>query len=136
MAVDHGVHIHFNKTMTTTVDEDELISAAANAKGVKLVSSPGELINPRLQRIKELVEEGALGTITWAATGATFGQYHENETRVRGGADRLTNVNPACLQPRRWSALRYDCLWAARTDRGRRPRQAGDGALWRAHQGT
>lgn len=94
LAVDNGIHVHFNKTMTTTVDEADQLIAAANAKGVKLVSSPGELINPRLQRIKELVEEGALGTLTWAVTGATFGQYHENETRVRGGDDPLTNVNP------------------------------------------
>ena len=95
LAVDHGVHVHFNKTMTTTVDEADKLIDAAKAKGVKLVSSPGELINPRLQRIKELVQEGALGPLTWAATGATFGQYHENETRVRGGSDPLTNVNPA-----------------------------------------
>ncbi len=95
LAVDHGVHVHFNKTMTTTVDEADKLIDAAKAKGVKLVSSPGELINPRLQRIKELVDEGALGTLTWAVTGATFGQYHENETRVRGGTDPLTNVNPA-----------------------------------------
>lgn len=94
LAVESGLHVHFNKTMTTTVDEADKLIAAANAKGVKLVASPGELINPRLQRIKELVEEGALGTITWAVTGATFGQYHENESKVRGGADPLTNVNP------------------------------------------
>ena len=33
-AVEHGVHIHFNKTMTTTVDEaDRLIAAAAGQGG-------------------------------------------------------------------------------------------------------
>ncbi|MEZ4708043.1 MAG: Gfo/Idh/MocA family oxidoreductase [Caldilineaceae bacterium] len=95
LAVENGVHVHFNKTMTTTVDEANKLIAAANAKRVKLVSSPGELINPRLQRIKEMVEAGELGTLTWAMTGATFGRYHENESRVRGGSDPLTNVNPA-----------------------------------------
>lgn len=95
LAVAHGVHLHFNKTMTTTVEEADNLINAAKAKGVKLVSSPGELINPRLQRIKELVQGGALGTLTWAITGATFGQYHEMESRVRHGNDPLTNVNPA-----------------------------------------
>ncbi len=95
LAVQHGVHVHFNKTMTTTVAEADSLIDAAKAKGVKLVSSPGELINPRLQRIKQLVQEGALGTPTWAITGATFGQYHEQESRVRHGSDPLTNVNPA-----------------------------------------
>ena len=95
MAIDSGVHIHFNKTMTTTVDEaDDLIEKAA-AKNVKLVSSPGELINPRLQAVRKLVQDGALGTLTWAITGAAFGTYHEDEDRVRHGDDPLTNVNPA-----------------------------------------
>ena len=95
LAIEHGLHVHFNKTMTTTVDEaDDLIERAA-AKGVKLVSSPGELINPRLQAIKRLVDEGALGKLTWAITGAAFGQYHEQESSVRHGDDPLTNINPA-----------------------------------------
>lgn len=94
-AIEHGVHVHFNKTMTTTVDEaDELIELAAQ-KGVKLVSSPGELINPRLQAIKKLIADGALGRLTWAVTGASFGTYHEDEGRVRHGSGPLTNINPA-----------------------------------------
>ncbi len=95
LAIEHGVHIHFNKTMTTTVEEaDDLIQRAAE-KGVKLVASPGELINPRLQAIKKLVDDGALGTLTWAITGATFGRYHEEESSVRHGNNALTNINPA-----------------------------------------
>jgi predicted dehydrogenase len=95
MAVEAGLHVHVNKTMTTTVDEaNELISRARD-RGVKLVASPGELVNPRLQRIKELVAAGVLGKPTWAITGAAFGRYHEEEAGVRLGDDPLTNVNPA-----------------------------------------
>lgn len=95
LAVDAGLHVHVNKTMTTTAAEaSDLISRAAE-RGVKLVASPGELINPRLQRIKELVAGGALGKPTWAITGATFGRYHEEEAGVRLGDDPLSNVNPA-----------------------------------------
>ena len=92
--VDAGLHIHINKSMTTTVDEADQLIAAAAAKGVKLVSCPGEMLRPRHRRIKELIDEGVLGTLTWAVTGASFGRYHENE-RVRGGDNPLTNVNPA-----------------------------------------
>ena len=95
LAIEHGVHLHFNKTMTTTADEANDLIVRAATKGVKLVASPGELINPRLQAIKRLVDEGALGTLTWAVAGATFGQYHEQEASVRHGHDPLTNVNPA-----------------------------------------
>jgi predicted dehydrogenase len=108
LAIEHGLHVHFNKTMTTTVDEaDDLIEQAAS-KGVKLVASPGELINPRLQAIKRLVDEGALGKLTWAVTGATFGQYHEQESSVRHGDDPLTNVNPAWYFRRPGGGPLYD----------------------------
>jgi predicted dehydrogenase len=95
LAVERGVHVHFNKSMTTTVDEADRLIAAANAKGVKLVSSPGEMLRPRHQKIKELIQTGALGRLTWAVTGSAFGTYHEDESSVRSGDDPLTNINPA-----------------------------------------
>ncbi len=93
-ALDAGKHIHFNKTMTTTVDEaDELIDTARR-KGLKIVASPGEMLRPHNQRIKELIQEGALGTLAWAACGAAFGNYHEKEA-VRQGEDVLSNIDPS-----------------------------------------
>ncbi|RME57276.1 MAG: gfo/Idh/MocA family oxidoreductase, partial [Caldilineae bacterium] len=105
--VDAGVHVHFNKTMTTTVDEADQLIAAAQAKGVKLVSSPGEMLRPRHQRIKEMIQEGVLGILTWAVTGSAFGRYHENE-RVRHGEDPLTNINPAWYFRRPGGGPLYD----------------------------
>ena len=94
LAIEHGLHAHFNKTMTTTVDEaDDLIESAAR-KGVKLVASPGQMLRPIHQEIRRLVNAGAIGTLTWAATGSAFGRYHENES-VRHGDDLLSNINPA-----------------------------------------
>ena len=94
LAIEHGLHAHFNKTMTTTVDEaDDLIESAAR-KGVKLVASPGQMLRPIHQEIHRLINEGAIGTLTWAATGSSFGRYHENES-VRHGDDLLSNINPA-----------------------------------------
>lgn len=93
-AVEAGKHIHFNKTMTvTTAEADDLISRAA-ARGVHLVASPGQMLRPHHIRMKELVEEGALGQVAWAAVGAAFGSYHEQEG-VRMGNDVLSNINPA-----------------------------------------
>lgn len=107
-AIEHGLHVHFNKTMTTTLAEANDLIARAQAKGVKLVASPGELINPRLQRIKEMVQEGVLGRLTWAATGSAFGRYHEQEASVRHGDDPLTNVNPAWYFRRPGGGPLYD----------------------------
>ncbi len=93
-AVEAGKHVHFNKTMTVTVAEADDLIARAAAKGVKLVASPGQMLRPHLVRTRQLVEEGAIGQLAWAATGAGFGTYHEKEG-VRQGDDVLSNVNPA-----------------------------------------
>lgn len=108
MAVDAGVHVHFNKSMTTTVAEADDLISQAQVRGVKLVASPGELINPRLQRIKEMIHDGALGQLTWAITGSAFGRYHEQETGVRMGNDPLTNINPAWYFRRPGGGPLYD----------------------------
>jgi predicted dehydrogenase len=106
-AVDHGLHVHFNKTMTTTVAEaDDLIERAAK-KGVKLVSSPGEMLRPLHRKIRDLIQEGVLGTLTWAVTGSAFGLYHEQE-RVRQGNDPLTNINPSWYWRRPGGGPLYD----------------------------
>lgn len=107
LAIENGLHVHFNKSMTTTVDEaDDLIARAAR-KNVKLVSSPGEMLRPRHQKIRQLVQDGAIGTLTWAVTGSSFGSYHEDET-VRHGTDPLTNINPAWYFRRPGGGPLYD----------------------------
>ncbi len=93
-ALDAGKHVHFNKTMTTTVDEATDLIETARGKGLKLVASPGEMLRPHNRRIKELLQEGGLGTLAWAACGAAFGTYHEQET-VRQGQDPLSNIDPS-----------------------------------------
>ena len=107
LAIEHGLHVHFNKTMTTTLDEaDELIARAA-ARGVKLVASPGEMLRPLHREIRRRLLEGALGTLTWAVAGSAFGQYHERES-VRHGDDPLTNINPAWYFRRPGGGPLYD----------------------------
>jgi predicted dehydrogenase len=87
-AIERGKHVHFNKTMTTTAAEaTDLIDRAA-AVALKLVASPGEMLRPLNRAIRGLVESGRLGKISWAATGAAFGTYHEDEpVRQRNGID-------------------------------------------------
>lgn len=94
LAIQAGKHIHFNKTMTTTTQEATHLIEEAASRGVKLVSSPGQMLRPQNQRIRQLVQEGALGRLAWAATGAAFGAYHEKEG-LRQGDDVLSNINPA-----------------------------------------
>lgn len=91
-ALEAGKHVHLNKTMTTSVREATDLIETARAKGLKIVASPGEMLRPHNQRIKELVSAGELGTLCWAACGAAFGTYHERES-VRHGDDVLSNID-------------------------------------------
>lgn len=93
-AIAAGKHVHFNKTMTTTVAEADELIALAKAKGVKLVSSPGEALRTVHHKVRELIQSGAIGVPVWAVCGASFGTYHEDE-QFRTGDDVLSTVNPA-----------------------------------------
>ena len=75
-AIAEGIHVHFNKSMTTTVAEADELIQLAQERGVKLVASPGEMLRPLYQQIRHLVSTGALGTPIWAIAGAAFGKYH------------------------------------------------------------
>src|SRR5207248_11153724 len=92
-AIRAGKHIHFNKTMTVTTSESTHLIDEAAARNVNLVASPGQMIRPHNRKVREMIREGVLGKLAWAATGAAFGNYHEKES-VRLGTDVLTNVDP------------------------------------------
>ncbi len=93
-AIRAGKHIHFNKTMTTTTAEATHLIEEARAREVRIVASPGQMLRPVNRHIRQLIADGGIGRISWAATGAAFGAYHEHES-VRQGDDPLSNVNPA-----------------------------------------
>lgn len=93
-AIKAGKHIHFNKTITITADEATKLIDAAAENGVKMVASPGQMIRAANKQIRKMIQNGDLGQLAWAATGAAFGSYHEHEG-VRSGSDVLSNINPA-----------------------------------------
>ena len=80
LALRAGEHVHFNKTMSTTVAEADELIAIAEGAGLRIVASPGEVLRPQLTRTRELIAEGAIGQLSWAVCGCAFGRYHEQET--------------------------------------------------------
>jgi predicted dehydrogenase len=89
-----GKHVHCNKPMTTTVREAEELIKLARERNLRLVPSPGEMLRPHNQYIKEIIGRGEIGTLCWAACGAAFGTYHQDEAE-RQGSDILSNVDPS-----------------------------------------
>jgi predicted dehydrogenase len=102
-----GKHVHFNKTMSTTVAEaDELIELAENA-GLCIVASPGEVLRPQLTRTRELIAEGAIGKLSWAICGCAFGRYHEQEEPERLGSSK-SPIDPTWYFKRPGGGPLYD----------------------------
>jgi predicted dehydrogenase len=93
-AIKAGKHVHVNKTMTVTKAEADEIIEAAKEHNVHVVASPGEMLRPHNQETKRLIESGAIGKVSWAACGAAFGNYHQDEPE-RQGKDPLNNVDPS-----------------------------------------
>lgn len=116
LAIEAGKHIHFNKTMTTTVEEADDIIARAGTKGVHIVASPGEMLHPYNQRARRLLLRGALGRVAWAATGCSgVGLYHVKE-EFRTGEGVLNTVDPSWYFTKPGGGPQYDltvyCLHA------------------------
>ena len=106
-AIKAGKHVHFNKTMTTQVDEADHLIDLASRKGVCLVASPGMMLHPHNQRIRRLLLQGALGKLVWAAAGVAIRDYHMNE-EFRTGDDVLTNVDPSWYFRKPGGGPQYD----------------------------
>lgn len=95
LALQAGKHVHFNKTMTTTAAEASDLIALAQKKRLKIVASPGEVLRPQIQRVRQLIADGAIGSLCWAICGSAFGTYHETEDEFRNGDDVLSSVDPS-----------------------------------------
>ena len=109
MAVRAGKHMHFNKTMTITSEEADTLMAAAQAVGLHIVASPGQMLHPHNQRIRRALLEGRLGKLAWAIAGTSAGggAYHLNEG-VRQGDSLLSNISPAWYFRKPGGGPQYD----------------------------
>ena len=107
-AIEAAKHVHFNKTMTTTVQEANDIIEAAARRGVRIVASPGMLLYPHNRRIRKAVLDGEIGKPYWAVAGtAGVGDYHMNE-EFRTGEDILTDVDPSWYYRKPGGGPQYD----------------------------
>jgi predicted dehydrogenase len=108
MALERGKHVHVNKTMTTSVREaDELIELADRGDLV-IVASPGEVLRPQITRIRELVQGGAIGHVSWAICGCAFDRYHEQDEPERAADPSGQPIDPSWYFQRPGGGPMYD----------------------------
>ena len=95
LALEADLHVHVNKTLSTTVAEADELIALARDRGLRLVASPGEVLRPQIARTRELITSGAIGDVAWAICGGAFEAYHESEEPERLEAPGGLAINPA-----------------------------------------
>ena len=95
LALEAGIHVHVNKTLSTTVQEADTLIALARDGDLRLVASPGEVLRPQVTRTRELIESGAIGDVAWAICGGAFETYHEADEPERLQAPGGLPINPA-----------------------------------------
>jgi predicted dehydrogenase len=93
--------------MTTTVREADELIALAEERDLRIVASPGEVLQPQVTRTRELIELGAIGTLSWALCGCAFGAYHEDEPERRD-APGGSSIDPAWYFRRPGGGPMYD----------------------------
>ncbi len=95
LALEAGLHVHVNKTLSTTVAEADELIALARDRELRLVASPGEVLRPQVTRTRELIASGAIGDVAWAICGGAFEAYHESQEPERLQAPGGVAINPA-----------------------------------------
>ncbi|MBI5281765.1 MAG: Gfo/Idh/MocA family oxidoreductase [Candidatus Solibacter usitatus] len=108
MAIDAfaaGKDVYLQKPITLTVDESaQVIAAAAKYNRVLQVGSQF-LSDPRWQKVKELIAEGAIGEVLWAQTtysrNSTAGEwnYYVDEEATPESIDWARWLGPAKKRP-------------------------------------
>jgi predicted dehydrogenase len=78
LAVEAGLHVYLQKTMTTTLAEADQLIRAAGKRGVRLVASPGQMLSPAYQQLRQALQGGIIGQPYWAIASTAFiGHEHE-----------------------------------------------------------
>jgi predicted dehydrogenase len=70
-ALNAGKHVYTQKPITTSVDEATELIELAKSKQLMLASAPEHATRPVIQTMKRLIEEGAIGKVTFAKVQAS-----------------------------------------------------------------
>jgi predicted dehydrogenase len=95
LALEAGLHVQVNKTLSTTVAEADALIGLARDRDLRLIASPGEILRPQVRRARELIASGAIGDVAWAICGGTLETYHERDEPERLQAPGGLPINPS-----------------------------------------
>jgi len=101
-ALQAGKHVYVQKPMAQTLEEANRLVEEANRRGLVLAAAPPNMISPTMQRIKTLVQEGAIGKV---------GLIYNHSSH--GGA-----TGPGRFTDSQWFFMKEAGVWTSLVDMG------------------
>jgi predicted dehydrogenase len=83
-AIQAGVHVYVQKTLTTNWKQSVELTKLAEEKGLILGASPGQMLNPYHQQTKKIIESGEIGKVCYIRG---HGPHPGHETQDLFGID-------------------------------------------------
>jgi predicted dehydrogenase len=65
-AVRAGKHVYVQKPLTEALQEALTLEREVQRQGVRLVAAPGQVLNPLVPRLREVIQSGSIGPLFWA----------------------------------------------------------------------
>jgi predicted dehydrogenase len=72
-ALQAGKHLYSQKPFTTTVEEATILIEEAKRRGLKMSVSPIRMLRPEIREAKRLIDEGAIGKVSFARCRSSHG---------------------------------------------------------------
>ncbi len=80
-----GKHTYVQKTMTHNLAEATELIEIAEADGLILAASPGQMLSVGYRRIADALRDGALGKLFWAFGTTAFTGHEDSAARIEAG---------------------------------------------------
>jgi predicted dehydrogenase len=88
-AANNGKHVICEKPLATTVEHGEEMAALCKEKGVKLFYAEDWMFAPALRRVREIIDEGAIGEVLYVKAkechNGTHSPFAKDKTKCGGG---------------------------------------------------
>ena len=92
MALHANKHVYIQKTLATSFESAKEIFLEAEHRGLIVVASPLQMLNPARQLAKKILSENTIGPVYWSICTTNGGHDTENE---RLGNESLSEIDPS-----------------------------------------
>ena len=92
MSLQADKHVYIQKTLATSLESAQEIFLEAERRGLVVVASPLQMLNPARQLAKKILTENTIGPVYWSICTTNGGHDTEKE---RLGNESLSEIDPS-----------------------------------------